>query len=147
MSWQEYSKTIQAEYHIENDDTVIRIPFENILEIQDKELFFIDNAGKRQRISLEACARNFCEAFGLSIDDLSVRKIKGIGGRYGARPIGFYELFTDDHHIRFCKRTETTALKELLMKMGWNSYAKEDAEFRSFEKKLRAIGYSTIDLT
>ncbi len=59
----------------------------------------------------------------------------------------FYELFTDDHHIRFCKRTETTALKALLMKMGWNSYAKEDAEFRSFEKKLRAIGYSTIDLT
>lgn len=31
--------------------------------------------------------------------------------------------------------------------MGWNSYAKEDAEFRLFEKKLRAIGYSTIDLT
>lgn len=59
----------------------------------------------------------------------------------------FYELFTDDHHIRFCKRTKTTAWKELLMKMGWNSYAKEDAEFRSFEKKLCAIGYSAIDLT
>ena len=31
MSWQEYSKIIQEDYHIESDDTVIKIPFENIL--------------------------------------------------------------------------------------------------------------------
>ncbi len=32
MSWQEYFKIIQEDYHIESDDTVIKILFENLLD-------------------------------------------------------------------------------------------------------------------
>ena len=147
MSWQEYSKIIQEEYHIESDDTVIKIPFENILEVTPKELIFKDNKGEIQKIFLEDCARNFREAFGLLDTDTTDRKVKGIGGRYSARSNGFYELFTDNHHIRFCRTTKTTPFKNFLMRIGWNAYSKDDSDFWSLEKRLRAIGYSTMDLT
>ena len=47
MSRQEYFKTMQEEYNIEDDDAVIRIPFKNILEINDIELIFRDNTSIR----------------------------------------------------------------------------------------------------
>ena len=47
MSRQEYFKTMQEEYNIEDDDTVIRIPFKNILEINDIELILRDNTSIR----------------------------------------------------------------------------------------------------
>ena len=143
MSWQEYSKIIQEEYHIESDDTVIKIPFENILNVTKKELIFKDTNGEKQTILLDDCVKNFREAFGLSDADTTV----SIGGRYSARTNGFYELFTDNHHIRFCRTTKTTPFKNFLMRMGWNAYSKDDSDFLSLEKRLRAIGYSTIDLT
>ena len=59
MSWQEYSKIIQEDYHIEGDDTVIKIPFENIIDVTEKEIIFQNNDGEPQAISLEKCARNF----------------------------------------------------------------------------------------
>ncbi len=147
MNWQEYSKIIQEEYHIESDDTVIKIPFENILNVTEKELIFKDNKGETQTILLDDCVRNFKEAFGLSGTDATDRKVKGIGGRYSARSNGFYELFTDNHHIRFCRTTKTTPFKNFLMRIGWNVYSKDDSDFWSLEKQLRNIGYSTIDLT
>ncbi len=147
MSWQEYSKIIQEEYHIESDDTVIKIPFENILNVTEKELIFRDNKGETQTILLDDCVRNFREAFGLSDTDTTDRKVKGIGGRYSARSNGFYELFTDNHHIRFCRKTKTTRFKNFLMRIGWNAYSKDYSEFRSLERKLNAVGYSTMDLT
>ncbi len=147
MSWQEYSRIIQEEYHIESDDTVIKIPFENILNVTEKELIFKDNKGETQTILLDDCVRNFREAFGLSDADTTDRKVKGIGGRYSARSNGFYELFTDNHHIRFCRKKKTTRFKNFLMRIGWNAYSKDYSEFRSLERKLHAVGYSTMDLT
>lgn len=47
MSRQEYFKAMQEEYNIEDDDTVIRIPFKNILEINDIESIFRDNTSIR----------------------------------------------------------------------------------------------------
>ncbi len=90
---------------------------------------------------------NIREAFGLSDADTTDRKVKGIGGRYSARSNGFYELFTDNHHIRFCRTTKTTPFKNFLMRIGWNAYSKYDSDFWSLEKRLRTIGYSTMDLT
>lgn len=147
MSWQEYSKIIQEEYYIEDNDTVVKIPFENIIEVNELELIFRDNEGELQKIVLEDCARNFSAVFGSSTSNLSARKVRGIGGRYAASPTGFYELFTDYHHIRFCRTTKTTVFKNILLRIGWNVYAKDYSEFYSLEKKFHAIGYSTIDLT
>jgi hypothetical protein len=147
MSWQEYSKIIQEDYHIECDDTVTKVPFENIIDVTEKDIIFKNNDGEIQNISLEECAKNFYSAFGVTEEEYSSRECKGIGGRYSARSNGFYELFTDNHHIRFCRTTKTTPFKNFLMRIGWNAYSKDDSHFWSLEKRLRAIGYSTMDLT
>ena len=147
MSWQEYSKIIQEDYHIECDDTVTKVPFENIIDVTEKDIIFKNNDGEIQNISLEECAKNFYSAFGVTEEEYSSRECKGIGGRYSARSNGFYELFTDNHHIRFCRATKTTPFKNFLMRIGWNAYSKDDSHFWSLEKRLRAIGCSTMDLT
>lgn len=147
MNKQGYFKIIEKEYHIECDDTVIKIPFKNITGINKTEISFKDNDGKYQKIRFDECAKNFSSAFGMSTDAFPDRKFKGVGGRCSTRPIGFYEFFTDDHHIRFCRITKVTRLKDFLIKIGWNAYSKDFSEFYSIERKLNAAGYSTIDLT
>ena len=148
MDWaQEYSKILQDDYHIENDDTVIKIPFENIIDVTEKEILFKNNEGKMQTISLEECAKNLYSAFGVTEEEYSNREFKGIGGRYSANPISFYEVFTPHHHTRFCMTYKVTRFKNFLNKIGWNVYSEDYSEFRSLERKLNAIGYSTMDLT
>jgi hypothetical protein len=145
MSWQVYREIIQKDYHIEDDDTVIKIPLENILEVTEKELIFKNKDGEMQKILFEDCVRNFREAFGLPEND---KKVKGIGGRYFEVPVGFHELFANDHHIRFYMTIKTTRFKNLLEKLRlWNAYKKEYLEFRALERRLNEVGYSTIDLT
>ena len=147
MSWQEYSKIIQEDYHIEGDDTVIKIPFENIIDVTEKEIIFQNNEGEPQAISLEKCARNFYTAFGVPEEEYTTKEWKSVGGRYSANPNSFYEIFTDNHHIRFCMTYKITRFKNFLDKIGLNGYKKDYSEFRSLERRLNAIGYSTFDLT
>ena len=148
MNWEdEYYQIIQEDYHIESDDTVIKIPYENIVDITEKELIFKNNEGETENILLEECAENFYSAFGVSSEDYANRPCKGIGGRYSANPISFYEIFTSHHHIRFCMTYKVTRFKNILEKLGFNAYAKDYSEFRSFERKINSVGYSTMDLT
>ena len=147
MSWQEYSKIIQEDYHIECDDTVTKVPFENIIDVTEKDIIFKNNDGEIQNISLEECAKNFYSAFGVTEEEYSSRECKGIGGRYAANPNSFYEIFTPHHHTRFCMTYKVTRFKNFLHKIGWNAYSKDYSEFWSLERKLRDIGYSTMDLT
>ncbi len=91
MNWaQEYYKIIQEDYHIESDNTVIKIPYENIIDVTEKELIFKNNEGEIQNILLEECAKNFYATFALSPEDYENQQWKGIGGRYSANPISFY---------------------------------------------------------
>ena len=147
MSWQEYSKIIQEDYHIECDDTVTKVPFENIIDVTEKDIIFKNNDGEIQNISLEECAKNFYSAFGVTEEEYSSRECKGIGGRYAANPNSFYEIFTPHHHTRFCMTYKVTRFKNFLHKIGWNAYSKDYSEFWSLERKLRDIGYATMDLT
>ena len=147
MSWQEYSKIIQEDYNIECDDTVTKVPFENIIDVTEKDIIFKNNDGEIQNISLEECAKNFYSAFGVTEEEYSSRECKGIGGRYSANPNSFYEIFTPHHHTRFCMTYKVTRFKNFLHKIGLNAYFKDYSEFWSLERKLRDIGYSTMDLT
>ena len=40
MNCDEFYKSIQEVYHIEDETTVIKIPFENIIKITSEELFY-----------------------------------------------------------------------------------------------------------
>ena len=148
VNWsQEYYKIIQEDYHIESNDTVIKIPFENIIDVNEKELIFKNNKCEMQNISLEECAKNFYFAFGVSGKEYTNKKFKCVGGRYSANPISFYEIFTAAHHIRFCMTYKVTRFKRFLTKIGLNAYSEDYSNFRSLERKLNDIGYSTMDLT
>lgn len=148
MDWEyEYYKIIQEDYHIESDDTVIKIPYENIIDVTEKELIFKNNEGEIQNIVLEECAKNLYSAFGVASEDYEKRQCKGIGGRYSANPISFYEIFTLYHHTRFYMMYNVTWFKKFLEKIGLNAYSKDYSNFRALERKLNDIGYSTMDLT
>ena len=54
MNWDEFYKSLQEAYHIEDEATVIKIPFENIIEITSEELIFKNNDGKTEKIDLGA---------------------------------------------------------------------------------------------
>ena len=49
MSWDEFYKAIQEAYHIEDETTVIKIPFENIIKITSEELIFKNDCGKTEK--------------------------------------------------------------------------------------------------
>ena len=59
MSWNEFYKSIQEAYHIEDEATVKKIPFENIIEITSEELVFKNSDGETQKINLDECAKNY----------------------------------------------------------------------------------------
>lgn len=146
-AWHEYYKIVQEDYHIEGDDTVIKIPYESIIDVTEKELIYKAGEGEIQSILLEECVKNFYSAFGVPTEEYATRQRKCIGGRYSEKPVAFYEIFTPHHHTRFCMTYKITPLKRFLSKIGWDAYSKEYSEFRALERRLNAIGYSTMDLT
>jgi len=147
MNWQEFYKSIQEYYHIENEDTVIKIPFENILEVNEKELIYKNNDGTIESINLEDCVKNFNSAFGAEPQNSLGEPVKCVGGRYYEKPTPFYEFFTKPHHTRFVMTQRTTALKKLLSKIGLRTDSKDYSSFSALHKKLRSFLYATIDLT
>lgn len=142
MSWNEFYKAIQEAYHIEDEATVIRIPFENIIEITSQELIFKNDYGKNEKINLDECAKNFDLVQGIPPEQQEGR-LKCIGGRY----FPFFEFFTPTHHIRFYIPLKETTFTRFLKKIGWDPHSKERSEFYAFQKKLNALGFTSLDLT
>ena len=66
MNCDKFYKSIQEAYHIEDEATVIKIPFENIIEITSEELIFKNDDGKTEKINLVECAKNYDLAQGIS---------------------------------------------------------------------------------
>ena len=142
MNWDEFYKSLQEAYHIEDETTVIKIPFENIIEITSQELIFKNNYGKTEKINLDECAKNFNLAQGISPEQRE-DSLKCIGGRC----FPFFEFFTPTHHTRFYIPLKKTAVTRSLKKLGLNPHTKERSKFYAFQKKLNDLGYTSLDLT
>ena len=142
MSWDEFYKSIQEAYHIEDEATVIKIPFENIIEISSEELIFKNDYGNTEKINLNECAQNYDLAQGISPEQREGR-LKCIGGRC----FPFFEFFTSTHHTRFYIPLKKTVFTQFLKKIGCDPYAKGYSEFYAFQKKLNALGFTSLDLT
>ena len=142
MSWDEFYKSIQEAYHIEDEATVIKIPFENIIEITSEELVFKNSDGETEKINLNECAQNYDLTQGISPEQRE-GGLKCIGGRC----FPFFEFFTSTHHTRFFIPLKKTAFTQFLKKIGWDPYSKEHSKFYAFQKKLNALGFTSLDLT
>ena len=142
MNWDEFYKSIKEAYHIEDEATVIKIPFENIIEITAEELIFKNSDGETQKINLDECAKNYDLAQGISSEQRTDR-LKCVG----ARCFPFFEFFTTEHHTRFYIPLKETAFKRFLKKIRLNPYLKERSKFYAFQKKLNELGFTTLDLT
>ena len=142
MNCDKFYKSIQEAYHIEDEATIIKIPFENIIEITSVELIFKNDDGKTEKINLDECAKNYYLAQGISPEQLEYNP-KCIGVRY----FPFFEFFTHIHHTRFYIPLKKTAFTRFLKKIGRNPYTKEYSEFYAFQKKLNALGFTSLDLT
>ena len=142
MNWDEFYKSIREAYHIEDEATVIKIPFENIIKITSEELIFKNDDGKTEKINLDECAKNFDLAQGISPEHRAGSP-KCIGGRC----FPFFEFFTTIHHTRFYIPLKNTAFARFLKKIGWDPYTKEHSEFYAMQRKLNALGFTSLDLT
>ena len=142
MNWDEFYKSIREAYHIEDETTVIKIPFENIIEITSEELIFKNDDGKTEKINLVECAKNYDLAQGISPEQRA-GSLKCIGGRC----FPFFEFFTTIHHTRFYIPLKNTAFTRFLKKIGLDPYTKEHSEFYAMQRKLNALGFTSLDLT
>ena len=142
MSWDEFYKSIQEAYHIEDEATVIKIPFDDVREITSEAIFYKKGYLDTKKIDLNECARNYCLAQGKSPNENNGR-LKCVGGRC----FPFFELFTAEHHTRIYIPLKKTFFKRLLQFARLEPYAKERSKFYAFQKKLNALGFTTIDLT
>ncbi len=149
MNWQEFYDAIQESYHIEDEKTVIKIPFENIIEVNSECLIYKNLNGVVEKIHLDECVRNFNLAWGEAAQNRSGKLIRVVGGRcfLRSRAEAFYEFFTSEHHTRFCMPLKQTAFHKFLRRIGWDPDPKAFSKFYSLQKKLNAFEYSAIDLT
>ena len=146
MNWQGFYAEIQEYYHIEDETTVIQVPFENIVDINTDVLVYKNNDGTISHINLNNCVENFSSVLGEKLRNRSGDVIMAVGGRCFSKPIAFYEFFTDGHHTRFYMTLKRTPLQRFLEKIGFNVDSKAFSEFYSLQKKLNSFGYSAIDL-
>ncbi len=141
MSWDEFYKAIQEAYQTEDEATVKKIPFENILEITSKELIFKNSLGEIEKIDLNECTENFDLTQGIPPEQREGR-LKCIGGRC----FPFFEFFTPIHHTRFYMPLKKTAFTRFLKRIRLEPHTKERREFYAFQKKLNALGFTSLDL-
>ena len=142
MSWDEFYKSIQEAYHIEDEATVIKIPFDDVGEITSEAIFYKKGYPDTKKIDLNECARNYCLAQGKSPNENNGR-LKCVGGRC----FPFFEFFTAEHHTRIYIPLKKTIFTRLLQLVRLNPYLKERSKFYAFQKKLNAAGFTTLDLT
>ena len=142
MNWEDFYKAIQEAYHIEDEDTVIKIPLDEISEITTEALFYKNGYWNTKKINLDECVHNFDLAQGISSEQRTDR-LKCVGGRC----FPFFEFFTTEHHTRFYIPLKETAFKRFLKRLRLNPYLKERSKFYAFQKKLNELGFTTLDLT
>ena len=142
MTWEDFYKEIQETYHIEDESTVIKIPFDDVMEITSEAIFYKKGYLDTKKIDLNECARNYCLAQRISPDENNGR-LKCVGGRC----FPFFELFTAEHHTRIYIPLKETFFTRFLQKIRLNPYAKEHSKFLALQKKLNAAGFTTLDLT
>ncbi len=142
MTWEDFYKEIQEAYHIEDEATVIKIPFDEISEITSEALFYKNGYWNTKKIDLNECANNFYLAQGISPEENN-GKLKCVGGRC----FPFFEFFTAEHHTRIYIPLKKTIFTQFLQKIRLNPYAKERSKFYAFQKKLNDVGFTTFDLT
>ena len=142
MTWEDFYKEIQETYQIEDEATVIKIPFDDVIEITSEAIFYKKGYLDTKKIDLNECSRNFYLAQGISPDENNGR-LKCVGGRC----FPFFEFFTPEHHTRIYIPLKKTAFTRFLQKIRLNPYAKEHSEFHAFQKKLNEAGFTTLDLT
>ncbi|MBQ8408579.1 MAG: hypothetical protein IJY39_06900 [Clostridia bacterium] len=142
MNWEDFYKEIQETYHIEDEATVIKVPFDDVKEITSEALFYKKGYLDTKKSVLNDCARNFYLAQGISPDENN-GGLKCVGGRC----FPFFEFFTPEHHTRIYIPLKKTVFTRFLQKIRLNPYAKERSEFYAFQKKLNDAGFTTLDLT
>ena len=142
MTWEDFYKKIQETYRIEDEATVIKIPFDDVREITSEAIFYKKGYLDTKKIDLNECARNYCLAQGKSPNENNGR-LKCVGGRC----FPFFEFFTAEHHTRIYIPLKKTIFTRLLQLVRLNPYLKERSKFYAFQKKLNAAGFTTLDLT
>ena len=142
MTWEDFYKEIQEAYHIEDEATVIKIPFDDVGEITSEAIFYKKGYPDTKKIDLNECVRNYCLAQGISPDKNNGR-LKCVGGRR----FPFFEFFTTEHHTRIYIPLKETSFTRFLQKIRLDPYAKEYSKFHALQKKLNAAGFTTLDLT
>ena len=142
MNWEAFYKEIQETYHIEDEATVIKVPFDDVKEITSEAIFYKKGYLDAKKIVLNDCVRNFYLAQGISPDENNGR-LKCVGGRC----FPFFEFFTPEHHTRIYIPLKKTVFTRFLQKIRLIPYAKERSEFYAFQKKLNDAGFTTLDLT
>ena len=142
MSWDEFYKSIQEAYHIEDEATVIKIPFDDVREITSEAIFYKKGYLDTKKIDLNECARNYCLAQGKSPNENNGR-LKCVGGRC----FPFFEFFTAEHHTRIYIPLKKTIFTRLLQLVRLDPYLKERSKFYAFQKKLNVAAFTTLDLT
>ncbi len=147
MSSRELPQALQNVYKLEDETTVIQIPFERIMEVTAKSLLYKCNNDEIRTIYLDDCVKNVNVALNQDFGNRSDQITQVVGGRYFSHTVAFYEFFTDGHHTRFYMTLRQTPFKKLVMKMGLNMDTKAFTKFYSLQKKLTSFGYTTIDLT
>ena len=140
MKWED--KAIQEAYHIEDEDTVIKISLDDVGEITSEAIFYKKGYLDTKKIDLNECARNYCLAQGISPDENNGR-LKCVGGRR----FPFFEFFTAEHHTRIYIPLKETFFTRFLQKIRLNPYSKERSKFYAFQIKLNNLGFTTLDLT
>ena len=81
MDRQSFYKAIQGRYQIEDESTVIKVPFDNIVDLDNEKLVYRSNGGTIESLSFDSCAENF----DFIITNQTNTKI--VGGRFFAMPV------------------------------------------------------------
>ena len=142
MTWENFYKDIQEAYHIEDEATVIKIPFDNIIEITSEEIVYKTEDGEIQKSNLNECAKIYDLAQGITSEQRAGH-LKCSGGR--CCPV--FEFFTPIHHTRFYIPLKKTAWTRFLQKIRWEPYSKQHSKFYAFQRKLNDLGFTSLDLT
>ena len=142
MIWDDFYRELQGTYHTEDESTVIKVALSDIVDMSDGVLQYKNGIGETIRVDLDQCSENFYAAQGVSLKQ-DAGRLKGIGGRF----FPYFEIFTLPHHTRIYLPLKQTAWTRFLQKLRLDPYRKQHTEFYAFQRKLNAMGYTSLDLS
>lgn len=138
----DFYKAIQEAYHIEDEATVIKIPFANIIEMISEELIYKNEDDEIKKVNLDECAKNYDLT-----QDITPEQRVGHLKCIGCSCFPFFEFFTPTHHTRFYIPLKKTAWTSILQKIRLDPYRKQYSDFYAFQRKLNDLGFTSHDLT